>query len=337
MSDTQSVAAVPDADYSVIRFSTADYAPHKRVEAVHETYGRNLQKVHVEPLAGEPFHTAVTLRRMPGLSLYTGHRSAAIFRRSRELIEHDDVVVIAGLTSGYQVDHCGRARSMQHGEAVILSGAEPASFGGPAQKSVSLLRVPVRALSPLVANLDAAYGRAIPADNRALGLLIRYLSILEDAETFGEPEVRRQAVSHVHDLMALAIGAAGDAAEIAKNRGARAARLRVIKEDIANNIGRADLSLATLAARHRVMPRYVQRLFEMEGTTFTDYLLAQRLALAHRLLSDPRRADLKISAIAFDAGFGDLSYFNRTFRRRYGATPSELRAAALSPGGTQLQ
>ncbi|MEN3383321.1 MAG: hypothetical protein V7608_3365, partial [Hyphomicrobiales bacterium] len=42
----------------------------------------------------------------------------------------------------------------------------------------------------------------------------------------------------------------------------------------------------------------------------------------------PRYAGQKISAIAFDAGFGDLSYFNRAFRRRYGAAPSEVRAAA---------
>jgi len=32
--------------------------------------------------------------------------------------------------------------------------------------------------------------------------------------------------------------------------------------------------------------------------------------------------------VAFDAGFGDLSYFNRVFRRRFGATPSDVRAAA---------
>ena len=35
-----------------------------------------------------------------------------------------------------------------------------------------------------------------------------------------------------------------------------------------------------------------------------------------------------VTDIAFDVGFGDLSYFNRTFRRRYGMTPSDLRAAA---------
>ena len=38
---------------------------------------------------------------------------------------------------------------------------------------------------------------------------------------------------------------------------------------------------------------------------------------------------MKISAVAFDAGFGDLSYFNRTFRRRYDAAPSDVRARAL--------
>jgi AraC-like DNA-binding protein len=34
-----------------------------------------------------------------------------------------------------------------------------------------------------------------------------------------------------------------------------------------------------------------------------------------------------VSSVAFEVGFGDLSYFNRTFRRRFGATPSDVRAA----------
>jgi AraC-like DNA-binding protein len=48
------------------------------------------------------------------------------------------------------------------------------------------------------------------------------------------------------------------------------------------------------------------------------------------MLSDPRIADLTISAIAFGVGFGDLSYFNRTFRRRFGASPSDVRCAGGS-------
>jgi AraC-like DNA-binding protein len=52
------------------------------------------------------------------------------------------------------------------------------------------------------------------------------------------------------------------------------------------------------------------------------------LAHAHRMLGDPRQAGGKISSIALDAGFGDLSYFYRVFRRHYGASPSDVRAGA---------
>jgi AraC-like DNA-binding protein len=40
------------------------------------------------------------------------------------------------------------------------------------------------------------------------------------------------------------------------------------------------------------------------------------------MLRDPR---FSISAIVYDAGFGDLSYFNRAFKRHYHCTPSYVR------------
>jgi AraC-like DNA-binding protein len=83
-----------------------------------------------------------------------------------------------------------------------------------------------------------------------------------------------------------------------------------------------------LAARQRVTPRYIHKVFEGEGTTFSRFVLGQRLARVHRLLTDPRHADRTIGAIVYDAGFGDLSTFNRAFRRQFGATPSDVRAAA---------
>ena len=83
----------------------------------------------------------------------------------------------------------------------------------------------------------------------------------------------------------------------------------------------------TVAARHDVSPRYIQRLFDDSGTTFTEHVMAQRLERAHRLLSDPKLCDRTLTAIAFAAGFNDLSHFQRRFRRRYGATPSDLRDA----------
>src|SRR5262249_29897066 len=77
-----------------------------------------------------------------------------------------------------------------------------------------------------------------------------------------------------------------------------AARLAAIKADIARHLGRPGLSVAAAAARQAVTARYVQMLFEAEGTTFSKYVLGQRLARAHALLIDPRRADSSIKEIA---------------------------------------
>ena len=72
-------------------------------------------------------------------------------------------------------------------------------------------------------------------------------------------------------------------------------------------------------------------LLEDEGLSFSALVLDKRLAMAHRALGDARWRGRAISALAFEAGFGDLSYFNRSFRRRYGMTPSEVRAQSLRP------
>jgi len=330
MSDLPIAETTANGGYSVVSFSTSDYAPQRRLDALREAYGRTLQKVDIEPLSVERFHAKATLRRMPGLAMITGHRSAAIYRRRWDVIDHDDVGITVGLTSGCEAQQLGRTISMNRGDAVVMTGGEPALLRVPEAGEYISLRLPVLAVAPFVAGLDTAYGRPIPAGNRELRLLIRYIALLQEMDSFAAPDLRRQAVAHIHDLVALAVGATRDGAEAAKNGGVQAARLCVIKEDVANRLAEAGLSLATVAARHRLVPRYVQRLFESEGVTFTEYVLAQRLALAHRVLTDPRHADLKISAIAFNAGFGDLSYFNRTFRRRYGVAPSEMRPTANS-------
>jgi AraC-like DNA-binding protein len=50
--------------------------------------------------------------------------------------------------------------------------------------------------------------------------------------------------------------------------------MRAIKADIARNLPDGDISAATLARGQRVSPRYVQKLFESEGTTLSRYVLS---------------------------------------------------------------
>jgi AraC-like DNA-binding protein len=79
-----------------------------------------------------------------------------------------------------------------------------------------------------------------------------------------------------------------------------------------------------------VSDSYIRKLFEGEGTSFSQLVLGRRLVRAQRMLIDRRWADRSIAWIAFETGFDDLSYFNRTFKRFYGDTPSDVRDAMIA-------
>jgi AraC-like DNA-binding protein len=188
--------------------------------------------------------------------------------------------------------------------------------------------VGMRELASMIGDLDATMTRPLPTDTEAVRLLASHADLIRQMMVQAKPEVRQRVVTHVRNLMALALSPARQGTEVAKGHCLRAARLHAIKADIIANLGYADLSIVDVAARHRITPRYVQTLFEEQGSTFTEFVLAERLARAYQILSNPHFADRSITAVAFEVGFGDLSYFNRTFRRRFGCAPSRLRVAA---------
>src|SRR5262249_20938729 len=119
----------------------------------------------------------------------------------------------------------------------------------------------------------------------------------------------------------------GHGAETGPAHGVRAARFHAIRQTIIAHLGQHNLAIGFAAKHHQLSDSYIRQLFAENGTTFSDFVVTERLSCAHRMLSDPRYDGLLISAIAYESGFNDLSYFNRTFRRRFGASPSDIRDA----------
>jgi AraC-like DNA-binding protein len=327
VSRTTGVSPSPSVS-PALQFSTEDVSKRYRVDAWREVLGRAIVKFKVEPTASARFHGEIALRGLPGLHLNQGEAGGMRLLHTPALLESDDLILNIGLGGSHLVSQRGRELAVGIGDAVLMTGAEPMVHSFPAAGKLFTFCMPRTALAAMVGNLDAIFARPVPSDTEALRLLIEYAGVVRNMLAIENPETRRLVATHMHDLIALSVGASRDAAEIAKERGLRAARLRAIKNDIAVNLHRTDLSVDELARRQRVTPRYVQMMFEGEGTTFTQFLLSQRLASAHRILTDRRFAERSITSVAFDVGFGDLSYFDRVFRRRYGLTPSEARTEA---------
>jgi AraC-like DNA-binding protein len=321
---------VPDTidSFPTFRFTTDALPKRDRHAAFREFYGREVLRLEIEPLGDVPFRNDMAVRLLPGLGIVSASNTAFRIGRTRELLTdgNDGFIVqissIAGVAS-----QLGREVAVAPGEAIVLSNADVGNYTFPSESEIMALNVPRAALAPLLRDPDAVLVRAVPRETAALRLLMSYSAILRDARALSTPELGRIAVTHVYDLLAVALGATREADEMAQGRGVRAARLSAFKADIAQNFCRSDLTVTALARRHGVTPRYVQMLFETEGTTFSEFVRDTRLARSHQMLTDPRFADRTVSTIAYEIGFGDLSHFNHVFRQRYGVAPSEVRAA----------
>lgn len=86
-----------------------------------------------------------------------------------------------------------------------------------------------------------------------------------------------------------------------------------------------DLSLSHVAALAGLSPRYVQRLFELRGDSFSRYVRQKRLARSRADLLDMSQDSVGISQIAHRWGFASASHFSRSFREAFGISPSEMR------------
>ena len=300
----------------------------ERGSAVQSLHRRGVTFVPLRPIPGLACGADIATRQLPGLGLQSGtvwgnrheHTHADAGRGNDDLSIH---INLSGLSI---VAGRGREMTLQDGDAVLLSYSEARTVTRPGRVYHRIVRLPRASLAPLVPNIDDAVLRPIPRGTGALTLLANYAGALIDDPAIVAPPMRQLVVAQLCDLIAVTLGATRDAQALADGRGIRAARLRAIKIDIEAHLANGDLSPAAVAARQSISDSYIRKLFEGEGTSFSEFVLLRRLARAHRMLTDRRWADRGIAWIAFESGFGDLSYFNRTFKRCYGARPSDVRA-----------
>ncbi|WP_420603348.1 helix-turn-helix domain-containing protein [Flagellimonas sp.] len=86
------------------------------------------------------------------------------------------------------------------------------------------------------------------------------------------------------------------------------------------------ISLESIAERLNIPPRKLsQCINENEQKNFSDFVNGYRIEKAKAMLSDPKYAQEKIIAIAYDCGFGNVTSFNLAFKAKTQLTPSQFR------------
>ena len=121
-----------------------------------------------------------------------------------------------------------------------------------------------------------------------------------------------------------------------KSRGSAGVRSMVLHrvcKIIESRLSNPDLTLKDIAAEYGSSARYLQKLFEEAGQTFSRYVRNRRLERCRVDLVNPTFAHLGISQICFRWGFNEAAHFSRVFRERYGTTARAYRQTALIADG----
>lgn len=281
-------------------------------------------------LADGPFRISARLRVLPEMRFGWGTLGPSHYSRTPDVVaaDNDDLVLFMNLAGAFTAMHNGRELALAPGEAYVMPCSERGSHVRPRGGKQLCLRVRRDAIQPLVRRIDDRLCAVIPRDTEALRLLSTYLRVAM-SEPLSDEGLRGLAARHVHDLLALVLGAVPDRQHLMEDRGLHAARLRAAKVLVRRHLTEASLSSAFVAGRLGISARSLQRLFEQSGTTFSAFVVRERLAKAYEILTKGR-GGRGMAEIALESGFGDVSYFNRKFRALYRATPSEVQASAFA-------
>jgi AraC family transcriptional regulator, positive regulator of tynA and feaB len=106
----------------------------------------------------------------------------------------------------------------------------------------------------------------------------------------------------------------------------RTTLLNDLKSIAAAELDDPHLTPATVAARAGVSVRTLHRTFQASGETFWNWIPDRRLDRCYAGLTTPIQYKRTITEVAFRWGFNELSTFDRNFRKRYGASPRNVRA-----------
>jgi AraC-like DNA-binding protein len=313
------------------RFDTDALSRRDRFPAFCEEIMRRYVGVDVRTRDQSSFRATIELQRISSIAISRNWQSPSEVWRSPDLVrDGDDGLFVMMWNRGqgaYQIQN--EETLVRSGEAVICDCAYASVLKLATDSHFWSLKIEREKIASLFPHPPRFAGMKLAHDAIARRLLFGYLDGTFQLDLQESSGVSGLYETHIMDMVALALGAEGDARALAEQRGMQAVRRAAIMHEIETASNDAALDAQVVAGRVGISARYVHVLLEETGRTFSEHLLEKRLSLAAQLLRDPRMSELKIVDIAFQVGFADLSHFNRSFRRRFGATPTDIRGANI--------
>lgn len=183
-------------------------------------------------------------------------------------------------------------------------------------EQISVL-IPQRALRADSLACRQLHGSRVQEENILRELCVKHIATLADfldsALSPYEMSLTRVTTSLADALIATRIQTPHD----------RDALLSDIKDYVECYIDDESLGPRSIAAAFEISTRYLHKLFAAESVSVTEWIIARRL---DRSAEDLAGSDASVTDIAFKWGFKALGHYSRSFKVRFGTTPTAYRS-----------
>lgn len=211
-------------------------------------------------------------------------------------------------------------------EIAIVDGHQPFRIVFAEPVSRATMVIPRSMMNARAPWLRSGHSCKIAANSPFAGLVRRHLLQLTSAPAELSDSEAMLLTDSLCNMLALAT-----ARDLAPNRMRPELLMEKLLVFCRHNMHDPRLSPGRAAAHFGISVRTLHARFQQVGQSFGRWVLQNRLEACSRALRDPYQRGDTVSTIAYRWGFNDLSYFNRTFRARFGMPPRQWRLETTAP------
>jgi AraC-like DNA-binding protein len=220
--------------------------------------------------------------------------------------------------------HDGVERVLEPGHVYLFNHSVPYATQPRDTYGTTSIGLAAEVLRRRIPSLAPFYDLPLTGDSATAGQLLRSFAghLAEAATRWSEHEFLRLGDQMI-DLVALLM--VQRAAPASAETSARIAHRERALEYIRTNAAEDELNPGAVARACVISLSYLHQLFREGDRSVEATITEERLQLARRKLLDPACGHMSVASVCYESGFNDSAHFSRAFKRRFGATPGEVR------------
>lgn len=305
-------------------------------EAANDVFVK-LDMARVSPLA---FSATMEVEMLEQIQISTMQTDPQhVIRSARHTSKAEDDYFLLSLQlqdSGY-VQQDGREARLSPGDLALYDTTRPYVLHFERSFRQTVFRIPRSLLLKRMATADSLTGIRLSGSGHPISAtLSSFLQSLALSCSHFDPAAKMRMADSTIDLLAAALSASIRTVPNELHAPAEV-HYRTALTVIDQYLKDPRLSPDFVATKLNVSLRYSQKLFADRSSSLAACIRARRLECCRRDLSDPGQLRRSVTDIAFAWGFNDAAHFSRLFKRSFGESPTEFRAAALREATTFLR